>query len=203
MPKPRIAVLVSGSGSNLQALIDAVAGGKISGSIQMVISDRVGAFALQRAAKHEIPSICIDRKAADFADRLVEQLDTISPDLIVLAGFLSILPAALIHKFRNRIINIHPSLIPAFCGKGFYGERVHRAVIECGAKVSGATAHFVDEGTDTGPIILQQPVEVLAEDTAETLAARVLTVEHQLIVKAVSLFCDSRLKVQGHKVIIL
>lgn len=123
-------------------------------------------------------------------------------DLVVLAGFLSILDRDFVKAYEGRIINIHPSLIPAFSGKGFYGERVHKAAVEYGVKVSGATVHFVDEGTDSGPIILQEPVPVYVEDTAETLAARVLEVEHRLLPEAVRLFCEGRLRIEGRKVII-
>lgn len=207
MSKRKIAVLVSGGGSNLQALIDAVSQGRINGQIGIVISDRLGAFALQRAENHGIPAVCINRwefkdKAA-FESRLTECLDAILPDLIVLAGYLTILPTSIVEKYQGRIINIHPSLIPAFCGKGFYGEKVHKAVIDYGVKLSGATVHFVDENADSGPIILQQAVEVSEEDTPETLAKKVLHIEHQLIVKAAELFCDGRLKLEGRKVRII
>lgn len=204
MSKLKIAVLASGSGSNLQALIDAVACGSIKGQIDIVITDRLGAYALQRAENHGIAALCIDRKSytnkADFDLHLINNLNEIHPDLIILAGYLSILSSELTHKYQGKIINIHPSLLPAFGGKGFYGEKVHKAVIESGAKISGATVHFVDENTDTGPIILQQSVEVLDDDTPETLAKRVLSVEHSLIVKAAELFCDKKLKLEDRNV---
>lgn len=197
MSKLKIAVLASGGGSNLQALIDAIACGSINGQIELVMTDRLGTYAIERAESHGIAAICIDRKAysnkADFDLHLMNSLDEVHPDLIILAGYLSILSAELTHKYKGKIINIHPSLLPAFGGKGFYGHRVHEAVIKNGAKLSGATVHFVDENTDTGPIILQEAVEVLEDDTPETLAKRVLTVEHRLIVKAAELFCDKRL----------
>jgi phosphoribosylglycinamide formyltransferase-1 len=202
--KLKIAVLASGSGSNLQALIDAVDGGSMNGNIELVITDRLGAYALQRAENHSITAICIDRKSytnkADFDLQLINNLSEVHPDLIILAGYLSILSSDLTHKYQGKIINIHPSLLPAFGGKGFYGERVHKAVIESGAKISGATVHFVDENTDTGPIILQEVVAVLEDDTPETLAKRVLAVEHRLIVKAAALFCDNRLELEDGSV---
>lgn len=204
MSKLKIAVLVSGSGSNLQALIDAVSQGKINGQIEIVISDRPNAYALKRAEENGIPAVCIDvrlcKDKAAFESQLMKSLEDVSPQLIILAGYLTILPSSIVEKYQGRIINIHPSLIPAFCGKGFYGERVHKAVIEYGVKLSGATVHFVDENMDTGPIILQQAVEVSEEDTPETLAKKVLNIEHQLIVKAAELFCDGRLKLEGRKV---
>ena len=207
MSKLKIAVLVSGSGSNLQALINAAACGSINGQIEIVISDRLGAYALQRAQKHGIATTCIDKKSyankIDFDLQLMKSLNEVQPDLIILAGYLSILSSELIEKYRGKIINVHPSLLPAFGGKGFYGEKVHKAVIESGAKVSGATVHFVDENTDTGPIILQKAVVVLYGDTPETLAKRVLAVEHYLIVKAAQLFCNNKLKQDGLNVRLL
>ena len=207
MSKLKIAVLVSGSGSNLQALIDAAVCGDINGQIEIVISDRFGSYALQRAESQGIANICIDKKVysnrTDFEFQLNNRLDEVQPDLIILAGYLSILSSELTHKYQGKIINIHPSLLPAFGGKGFYGEKVHKAVIEYGAKISGATVHFVDVNTDGGPIILQQAVEVLQDDTPEALAKRVLSVEHSLIVKAVELFCDNKLKLEGRNVKIL
>jgi phosphoribosylglycinamide formyltransferase-1 len=202
--KLKIAVLASGSGSNLQALIDAVEDESMNGKIELVITDRLGAYALQRAKNHGIAATCIDRKSyenkADFDLQLLSNLSEVHPDLIILAGYLSILSSDLTHKYQGKIINIHPSLLPAFGGKGFYGERVHKAVIESGAKISGATVHFVDENTDTGPIILQEVVAVLEDDTPETLAKRILAVEHRLIVKAAALFCDNRLKLEDGSV---
>jgi phosphoribosylglycinamide formyltransferase-1 len=202
--KLKIVVLASGSGSNLQALIDAATCESFNGRIELVITDRMNAYALQRAENHGITALCINRKSysnkADFDMHLINILDEVQPDLIILAGYLSILSPDLTHKYQGRIINIHPSLLPAFGGKGFYGEKVHKAVIESGAKISGATVHFVDENTDTGPIILQQSVEVLENDTPEALAKRVLSVEHSLIVKAATLFCDEKLKLEEQNV---
>jgi phosphoribosylglycinamide formyltransferase-1 len=199
--KVRIAVLVSGGGTNLQALIDAVDKGDINGEIAAVLSDRENAYGLERARKHGIKAIYIERK--QLAERLITELQKLNIELVVLAGFLSILDGELVKAYEGRIINIHPSLIPSFCGMGFYGERVHKAALEYGVKVSGATVHFVDEGTDSGPIILQEAVPVYFDDTAETLAARVLQVEHRLLPAAVGLFCEGRLRIEGRKVNIL
>ncbi|HNR03896.1 MAG TPA: phosphoribosylglycinamide formyltransferase [Bacillota bacterium] len=201
MRKVRIAVLVSGGGTNLQTLIDAVDKGDINGEIAAVISDNENAYALERARKHGIKAIYINRKL--LAERLMAELQKLDIELVVLAGFLSILDRELVKAYEGRIINIHPSLIPSFCGKGFYGERVHKAALEYGVKVSGATVHFVDEGTDSGPIIFQEAVPVYFEDTSETLAARVLQVEHRLLPAAVGLFCEGRLRIEGRKVKIL
>ncbi|MCQ1528727.1 phosphoribosylglycinamide formyltransferase [Lutispora saccharofermentans] len=204
MQKIRIGVLISGGGTNLQALIDDIEKGKIKGAISIVISDKKDAYGIERAKKHGIEAIVIDKKSFrdndEFMDCLMDELEKYKADLVVLAGFLSILSKAFIEKYRNRIMNVHPSLIPAFCGKGYYGQKVHKAVLEYGAKVSGATVHFVDEGADTGPIILQQAVRVEDDDTPETLAARVLEVEHKLLPEAVGLYCDSKLEIEGRKV---
>lgn len=159
MSSIRIGVLISGNGTNLQALIDHIESGEINGRICVVISDREDAYGLIRAKKHGIDSIFINRKDflndLDFNKKILEELKERGIQLLVLAGYLRILSLEIIEEYRNRIINIHPSLIPSFCGKGYYGERVHRAVLEYGVKVTGATVHFVDEGADTGPIIFQ------------------------------------------------
>ncbi|MBR6237698.1 MAG: phosphoribosylglycinamide formyltransferase [Lachnospiraceae bacterium] len=174
-----IVVCVSGGGTNLQAIIDGIADGKISNtSIAGVISNNKDAYALKRAENAGIKGVCISPK--DYPDResfneaLLEGVDKFNPDLIVLAGFLVNIPEAMVKKYRNKIINIHPSLIPSFCGKGFYGLHVHEKALERGVKVTGATVHYVDEGTDTGPIILQEPVRVLPDDTPEVLQRRVM-----------------------------
>ena len=190
MEKANIAVLVSGGGTNLQALIDAEARGEISsGSIRLVVSNVKGAYALERAAKAGIPALTLTKKAcggqAGFEEALDKALREKEIDLVVLAGFLSILSGDFSARWEKRIINIHPSLIPKFCGKGFYGKRVHEAVLAAGEKVSGATVHFVDEGIDTGEIILQEQVPVLDGDTADDLAARVLEVEHRILTTAI------------------
>ncbi len=202
----RIAVMVSGGGTNMQTIIDEIKNKNINGSIEIVISSKDDAFALKRAENCGIENICIGKK--DFSDlemrtkKIMEVLDKRKIDFIILAGYMSIIDKKIIEKYHNRIINIHPSLIPSFCGRGYYGAKVHEAVLEYGVKITGATVHFVDEGTDTGPIILQEAVEVKPEDTVETLAAKVLKVEHKLLPKAVKLFCEGRLHIEERKVII-
>lgn len=201
MRKVRIGALVSGGGTNLQSVLDAVTRGEINGEVVVVISDRPDAFALERARKHDIKAVYIDRKNCGVG--IKEELDGMQVDLVVLAGFLTILDRDFVRAYEGRIINIHPSLIPAFCGKGFYGEKVHRAAVEYGVKVSGATVHFVDEGTDSGPIILQEAVAVAEDDTAASLAAKVLKIEHKLLPEAVKLYCGGRLSIEGRKVRII
>ncbi len=202
----RLAVMVSGGGTDLQSVIDGVQSGKIPGEIAVVISSKPGVYALERAKKAGIPGVVICKKDyADeqaFFDANLGALREYGAEGVVLAGYLSILGKQMIEAYPNKIINIHPSLIPSFCGKGYYGLRVHQAVLDYGAKVSGATVHFVDEGADTGPIILQRAVSVLPEDTAESLQQRILEVEHEILPEAVALFCADRLLVQGRKVTI-
>lgn len=201
----KLGVLISGGGSNLQAIIDKIESGYISASIEIVISNKANAYGLERAKKHGIPTAVISKKdyanEYEFNKAILDELDKYRVDLIVLAGYLSILSPEVVDRYKNRIINIHPSLIPAFCGKGYYGKKVHQAVLDYGVKVTGATVHFVDYGTDTGPIILQKPVLVQPDDDAESLAERVLEVEHELLPKAVKLWVEDRLKIQGRKVI--
>lgn len=175
----RVGVLVSGGGTNLQAIIDAVKSGDITNaSLEVVLSNKKDAYALTRAKENNIAAECVCIKdyetREEFNQALIEKLDAYNLDLIVLAGFLVVLPPELIAKYRNKIINIHPSLIPSFCGNGFYGLHVHEKALERGVKVTGATVHFVDEGTDTGPIIYQKAVEVLPGDTPEILQKRVM-----------------------------
>jgi phosphoribosylglycinamide formyltransferase-1 len=194
MSKVAISVLVSGGGTNFQAVIDGINSGYIDqGQIVQVISSRKDAFALNRAAKCGIPGLHIGRdNFPDEAQRTAAMLSALShvqTGLIVLAGYMSILPPEIIQRYRNRIINIHPSLIPQFCGAGFYGHRVHEAVLASGTEKTGATVHFVDEGVDTGDIILQREVPVLKTDTPSTLAAKVLAVEHQLLPEAIRILC--------------
>jgi len=195
----KIGVLVSGSGTNLQAIIDAIKQNNIIAEIVVVISDKKNAFGLQKAINENIPAIFISKKQAgsieNFNAEIVNTLKDHLVDLVVLAGYLSILSHHFISTYRNRIINIHPSLIPSFCGNGFYGIKVHEAAIKQGVKISGATVHFVDEGTDTGAIILQKAVEVLPLDTAETLQQRILKLEHELLPLAVKLFCENKLQI--------
>ncbi len=201
---PALCVMVSGGGSNLQTLIDACESGEIGARIALVVSSKEGVYALERAKNHGIPTRVIPPKAYEtrdaFEDAVISALQENKIDYIVLAGYLSILGQKVVSRYPNRIVNIHPALIPSFCGKGYYGERVHSAVLEYGAKVSGATVHFVDEGTDTGPIILQETVPVLDDDDAHTLAARVLEKEHKLLPAAVKLLVEGRLKIEGRRV---
>lgn len=175
----KIAVCVSGGGTNLQAIIDKINSGEIHNTeIAVVISNNKNAYALERAAKAGIEGVCISPKDYEsreaFNKSFLEKLNSYNVDLVVLAGFLVVIPEEMIRRYRNRIINIHPSLIPSFCGTGFYGLKVHEGVLERGVKVTGATCHFVDEGTDTGPIILQKAVDVMEDDTPETLQRRVM-----------------------------
>lgn len=202
-----VVVLVSGGGTNLQAIIDAVEAGAITNTkLVGVISNNKNAYALERAAKHGIENKCISPKefaSRDaFNEKFLEEIDAMNPDLIVLAGFLVVIPPAMIEKYRNRIINIHPSLIPAFCGTGFYGLKVHEAALARGVKVVGATVHFVDEGTDTGPIILQKAVEVEQGDTPEVLQRRVMEqAEWKILPKAIDLIANGKVKVEDGRVI--
>lgn len=201
----RIVVLVSGGGTNLQALIDAEKRGELGGSIIGVIASKPGVYALQRAADNDIPSSVVWKKELGerYEDVLMETLESYKPDLIVLAGFLSILGQRVTDKYANRIINVHPALIPSFCGKGFYGLKVHEAALEYGVKVTGATVHFVNEIPDGGAIIFQKAVEIEPDDTPETLQKRVMEqAEWHLLPKAVRLFCEGRLSVEGNKVTI-
>ncbi len=197
----KIAVCVSGGGTNLQAIMDAIDCGKIEdASIEAVISNKRDAYALERAKLHGIPAVCISPKdyesRAAFNEAFLEKLDSYAVDLVVLAGFLVVLPEEMICKYRNRIINIHPSLIPSFCGTGFYGLKVHEAVLARGVKVTGATVHFVDEGTDTGPIIFQKAVEVQEGDTPEVLQRRVMEqAEWVLLPWAIDLIAKGRISV--------
>ncbi len=193
-----IAVLVSGGGTNFQAIIDNVANGFIdNGRIALLISSNADAFAIKRAEAHGIKCAVIGKKNIPDDQRrdekLLKLLNSESTDLVVLAGYMSVLSPAIIEAYRNKIINIHPSLIPKFCGLGMYGHHVHEAVIAAGEKESGATVHFVDEGVDTGKIILQKAVPVEEGDTPETLAARVLEVEHEILPLAVKMFCNDEL----------
>lgn len=200
-----IAVFVSGGGTNLQALIDAQDRGEIkNGKITFVLASNEGAYALERAKKAGIESTVVSRRAygskAEYDRAVLDALEGRNIDLIVLAGFLSILGEDLINEYKNRIINIHPSLIPLFCGDGFYGKRVHTAVLNSGVKVTGATAHFVNEITDGGAIILQKAVPVEQGDNEDILQYRVMRqAEWEILPKAVSLFCEGRIKINGNK----
>ena len=204
----RVAVLVSGGGTNLQAIIDRIADGTITNTqIVSVISNNAGAYALERAKQAGIPASCISPK--DFADReafheaLLDAVEASGAELIVLAGYLVVIPEEMIRRFRNRIINIHPSLIPSFCGTGYYGLKVHEGALARGVKVTGATCHFVDEGTDTGPIILQKAVEVQQDDTPEVLQRRVMEqAEWVILPQAIDLIANGKVEVVDGKVLI-
>jgi len=204
-PLLRLAVLLSGSGTTLQNLIDHITAGAVSASIILVISSQPEAYGLVRAKRHGLETICIPRKASRdapaFSDEINRTLDRFGPDLIALAGFLHVFHYA--PHYRGRVMNIHPSLIPAFCGKGFYGLRVHQAALAYGVKVSGCTVHFADEEYDHGPIILQRVVPVLDQDTPARLAERVAIEERQAYPEAIQLFAEGRLQVQGRWVKIL
>lgn len=201
----RVGVLVSGGGTNLQAIIDAVKNEEITNvELEVVISNKKDAYALTRAKENDIKaeSVCIrDYENRDaFNKALIETIDSYNLDLIVLAGFLVVLPAELIQKYRNRIINIHPSLIPSFCGNGFYGLHVHEKALERGVKITGATVHFVDEGTDTGPIIYQKAVEVLPNDTPEILQRRVMEqAEWKILPQAINDIANGKIMLSSEK----
>lgn len=203
-----IAVLVSGGGTNLQALIDAQANSQIpGGKIALVISSKTDAYALERAKKAGIPTQVLLRKQYEtqqgYDEALLALLRQYEIDLIVLAGFMTIISENIIRHYENKIINVHPSLIPSFCGEGYYGLRVHEAALKKGVKVTGATVHFVNEICDGGPIILQKAVEVLPDDTPETMQRRVMEqAEWKLLPKAVALFCQGKISVKDGKTII-
>ena len=197
----KLGVLCSGRGSDLQSIIDAIADGKLNAEIAIVLTDKPNVMALERAQKAGIKNLCIDRKQfdnkSDFESALLNELKTVEVDLVVLAGFMRILSPSFVHEYKERIINIHPSLLPSFPG-----AHAHRDVLAYGVKVSGCTVHFVDEGTDSGPIIMQTAVEVKDDDTEETLAARVLEQEHIIYPKVLQLYVEGKLKIVGRKVLI-
>lgn len=205
MEPVKIGVLISGGGTNLQAIIDNIKNGNINGKIELIISNKENAYGLVRGEKENIDTLYLDRKEFNSEEEynleLIKNFKERNIELIILAGYLRVLSKDFIQAFRGRIINIHPSLIPSFCGKGYYGERVHKAVLDYGVKITGATVHFVDEGTDTGPIILQEAVEVKDTDTLDNLKKKVLKVEHKILVQAVKLYCENRLSLEGRKVI--
>ena len=196
----KLGVLCSGRGTDLQSIIDAIANGKLNAQIAVVLTDKPKVMALERAEKAGIKNICIDRKSfdnkTDFESAILKELKNAEVDLVVLAGFMRILSPEFVHEYKERIMNIHPSLLPSFPG-----AHAHRDVLAYGVKVSGCTVHFVDEGTDSGPIIMQAAVEVKDDDTEETLAARVLEQEHIIYPKAIQLYVEGRLKIIGRKVI--
>jgi len=201
----RVAVLLSGNGTTLQNIIDQCESGALSLEIACVLSSREGVFGLERARKHGIPALCVAKKnhadAHHFSEAIWGALAPYKVDLLVLAGFMSLLEVP--PAFANKIMNVHPALIPAFAGQGMYGHHVHEAVLQYGVKLTGVTVHFLDEAYDSGPIILQEAVAVLEDDTPETLAERVQAKERELYPKAIQLFSQGRLCVEGRKVHIL
>lgn len=205
----RLGILVSGGGTNLQSIIDKIGSGYLDGcTIATVVSSKPGVYALERAAKHGIPSACISRREFtdmnDYDEALISHFKKYEIELVVLAGFLSMLGEGFINIYRDRIINVHPALIPSFCGKGYYGIVPHRKALEYGVKVTGATVHFVDLEYDSGPIILQKAVDVLDDDTPESLQQRVMEqAEWVLLPKAIKLFSEGRLVIEGRKIRIL
>ncbi|MDO5362429.1 MAG: phosphoribosylglycinamide formyltransferase [Eubacteriales bacterium] len=204
----KVGVLVSGGGTNLQAILDAIDNGEITNAqVSLVISNNAGAYALERAKNHKIDAVCISPKSFESRDEfhkaLLEKLQESGVDLVVLAGFLVAIPSMIVEAFPNRIINIHPSLIPSFCGTGYYGLRVHEGALARGVRVTGATVHFVDAGTDTGPIILQKAVEIAPEDTPETLQRRVMeNAEWKILPEAIDLIANGKVTVKDGKVVI-
>lgn len=206
MQNLKLGVLVSGSGTNLQSIIDSIESGYLQAEVVVVISSKEGVYALERAKRHNIPAYAVERRNFDsqekYEDEIIDLLKKHCVELVVLAGFVKVLSPHFVRSFPDRIMNIHPSLIPSFCGKGFYGKKVHEAVINYGAKITGVTVHFVDEGTDTGPIILQKAVPVEDDDTPETLAARVLEEEHRVYPEAIKLYSEGRLEIRGRRVLI-
>ena len=204
----KLAVLVSGGGTNLQAIIDAIENGAITNAkIELVISNNKNAFALERAARSGIPARCISPRdyisREQFDEELLETLLERQVDLVVLAGCLVVIPEKMVDAFKNRIINIHPSLIPSFCGTGYYGLKVHEEALRRGVKITGATVHFVDKGTDTGPIILQKAVEVQPEDTPASLQLRVMQeAEWKILPRAIDLIANGRVEVRDGRTVI-
>lgn len=197
----KIAVLISGNGSNLQSIIDSIENKYLNCSIECVISDRKEAFGINRAKEYNIKTYVLSKKeyGDTLSDKILEIVDR-KVDLIVLAGYLSILKGKILEKFKNRIINIHPSLIPSFCGKGMYGIKVHEKSLQYGVKITGCTVHFVDEGTDTGSIIIQKSVIVKDDDTPEILQKRVLVEEHKALPEAIKLISENKIILQNGRV---
>ncbi len=198
----KIAVLISGSGSNLQAIIDNIESGYLKCSIEAVISDKSDVYGIERAKSKNIKTYVVDKKqyGVGLSDEILKILEG-RVDLIVLAGFLSILQGDVLQVFKDKIINIHPALIPSFCGPGMYGIKVHEKALECGVKVSGCTVHFVDAGTDSGPIIIQKVVKVYGEDTADLLQKRILEQEHIALPEAIKYISEKDIKIVGRKVL--
>lgn len=206
MSRPiRLAVLLSGGGTSLQNLLDRIAAGQLSATVAVVLSSRADAFGLERARAAGVPALVVARKTHPdveaFNDAMHAALEPYDADLVVCAGFLSLFQPR--QRYEGRVLNIHPALIPSFCGQGFYGHRVHEAVLAAGVKVSGCTVHFADDRYDHGPIILQGCVPVQDDDTPDTLAARVLALEYELYPQAIQLFAENRLHIEGRRVRIL
>ena len=205
----KIAVLVVGGGTNLQAIIDEIEKGTVTNTeIAAVISNNKNAYALERARQHNIPAVCVSPKdygtREEFNKELLKKIQSFDVDLVVLAGCLVVIPKIMVEAYPNRIINIHPSLIPSFCGTGYYGLKVHEAALERGVKVTGATVHFVDDGTDTGPIILQKAVEIKQGDTPEILQQRVMKeAEWKIMPQAIDLIANGKIAVRDGKVVLV
>jgi phosphoribosylglycinamide formyltransferase-1 len=201
----RLGVLISGSGTTLQNLFDRCADGRLAARVVCVVSSHAGAFGLERAARAGVPHTVVERRARasreEFSARVFDHCRRAGAELVCMAGFLQLLPIAA--DYRGRVLNIHPALIPAFCGKGMYGEHVHRAALEAGVKVSGCTVHFADDEYDHGPIVLQRVVPVLDDDTPATLAARVFEQEKEAYPEAIRLFAEGRLRLEGRRVRVL
>jgi phosphoribosylglycinamide formyltransferase-1 len=202
----RLAAFASGGGSNVQAILDAIDDGTLEAELALVVTDRPGIGVLDRAEQHGVPRLVLPPSDFDdaeaFGDALLEALGDYGVDFVALAGYLKHVPPAVVRAFHHRMLNVHPSLLPAFGGAGFYGRRVHEAALAYGVRWSGATVHLVDEAYDTGPIVLQEPVRVHPDDTPESLAARVLAVEHRLYPEALRLFAAGRVRVDGRRVLI-
>jgi phosphoribosylglycinamide formyltransferase-1 len=200
----RLAVFASGGGSNFGAILEAVAAGRLSAGVVLLVADREGTGAAARAAAAGVPVRVVPPSdypdANAFAEALLQVLDEVNADFVALAGYLKHVPPAVVGRFRDRMLNVHPALLPSFGGHGLYGRRVHEAVIAAGARVSGATVHLVDEEYDRGPIVMQACVAVLDDDTPEALAGRVLEVEHRLFPEALRLFAEGRVRVEGGRV---
>ncbi|MEM1271253.1 MAG: phosphoribosylglycinamide formyltransferase [Bacteroidota bacterium] len=201
----RLALFASGGGSNAEAILRAIKSGTLPAEAAVVISNKATAGALKRAERHGVPTVVLDPRCykgmdGQYASRLAQVLGEHGADFIALAGYLRKIPSSIVEQYRNRIVNVHPSLLPAFGGGGFYGRRVHEAVIEHGVRWTGVTIHIVDEAYDTGPIVLQEPVPVMQGDAPEDLAARVLAVEHRLYPHALALFAKGRVHIEGRRV---
>lgn len=203
----RLAVCASGRGTNFQAILDAIRAGQLDAHVEMVISDKLNAEVMDLARHAGIPTLHLDESlfscTEEFAHRWLSELSQRRVNFIALAGYLKRVPVGVVHAFRNRIVNVHPALLPSFGGAGMYGRHVHEAVLAHGCKVSGATVHVVDEEYDNGPIVLQRCVAVLDDDTPETLAARILPIEHQIYPEALQLFAKNRIRIEGRRVFIL